>query len=144
MNLTYIFASIIGIFIFLLLIKKWLPFTICVICLSVSGTWLVLLGLYQFSTFNDSVILSLLMGGSVVGLYYMVEKRVPENLTVFRLPFLMTLFFAAYTTITLTFAVLPFLLILLTWIVLLFIYTYRNKPGVRQTVKNITECCGKW
>lgn len=144
MSLAFIFASIIGIFIFLLFIKKWLPFTICVICLSVSGAWLVLLGLYYLARFNDPVILSLLMGGSVVGFYYMIEKRVSKSLTVFRLPFLLTLFFAAYSAVTLTFAVLPFLLITLTWIVLFSIYFYRNKPAVRQTVKNITECCGKW
>ena len=52
------------------LFKKKLE-KLCVICASVSLTWIFLLILYFLGKFEDLVVIALLMGGSVVGLYYL-------------------------------------------------------------------------
>jgi len=48
---------------------------ICPICVGVSATWLWLLGAYYFGYAVDLTLVSLLMGGSVVGIAYTSEKR---------------------------------------------------------------------
>lgn len=144
MSLLYIFATIVMLFAFLLVVKKWLPITACVICVSVSLTWIGLLVLYRLSRFNDPVILAILIGGSIVGLYNMLEKRVSTKLTIFRLPFLLSLMYMAYVAITFTFNLPTISLIVALWIVLGFAYVYRNKPIVNQIVKNVIKCCGEW
>lgn len=144
MTLAYIFASIICIFVGLLLVKQWLGFSVCAICLSIGGTWLGLLAMYHLSTFNDPVILALLMGGSVIGVYYMVERRVPEQLTIFRLPFLLTLFLMAYSAIVLSIAIPSFIVVGSVWVAAGLIFALQDKPAIRRTAKSIIDCCSKW
>ncbi len=144
MILFSIFATIVILFVSLLGLKKHLPFKLCAICVSISLTWVSLLVLYRLSVFNDPVILALLMGGSVVGIYYAVEKRVPTELTVFRLPFLLSSLLIAYMIITLIINLPAISLIATVWIVMIFAYAYRNKAGVNQIVKNVIQCCAKW
>src|SRR3989344_3178232 len=82
-------------FFFLLLIKgifkKWFKKEFCVICAAVSLTWITLLILSWLEIFNDKTIIALLMGMSILGIFYLVENKVKERLTLFRLPFLLSL-----------------------------------------------------
>lgn len=48
------------------------------LCAGVSSTWTVLLFLYWAGMFENLALIALLMGGSLVGLYYAVEKRTQE------------------------------------------------------------------
>ena len=53
---------------------------ICPICAAVSGTWLTLTALVLFGYLNPEIFLpliSLLMGGTVVGVAYQIGKRKP-------------------------------------------------------------------
>ncbi len=74
--------SILLITAFVWLLNKFSPFTICPICAGVSGTWLwILFGIFSgFLAEGDyGFILAMLMGGSVVGIAYQIEKRMPSN-----------------------------------------------------------------
>ena len=74
-----VIASILGITLAVWLVNKVLPFQICPICAGVSGTWLWMLGLYQLGYQVDLGIAAMLMGGSVVGIAYQLEKRLPAG-----------------------------------------------------------------
>lgn len=85
------------------------------------------------------------MGGSVVGLFYLVEHYTPERFHLFRLPFLLTLFATAYTVITLP-EDLPALAAVLAalWLIFLAIYLARTVPRLRALAKTLLECCKRW
>lgn len=55
--------------------KRVLAFRICPVCAGVSGTWLWMLVAKFFGYETDLIIIAALMGGSVVGIAYQIEKR---------------------------------------------------------------------
>jgi len=57
------------------LINRVLPFTICPICAGVFLTWVWLIVAHIFGYQINLVVPSLLMGGSVVGIAYQLEKK---------------------------------------------------------------------
>jgi len=52
---------------------------VCPICIGVAGTWLWMLIARSLGYAVDTTILSMLLGGSVVGIAYLVEKRLPQG-----------------------------------------------------------------
>lgn len=64
------------------LLNRLLPFEICPICAGVSGTWLwILVGIYfgLLEAGSWLLVAAIAMGGSVVGIAYQVEKRLPQG-----------------------------------------------------------------
>ena len=61
------------------LLNKLLPYQLCPICAGVSGTWLWMLTARLLGYEIDMRIPAMLMGGSVVGIAYQIEKRLPIN-----------------------------------------------------------------
>ncbi len=57
------------------LLNRILPFKICPICAGVSLTWLWMLAAKFLGYEIDLLILAMLMGGSVVGIAYQIEKK---------------------------------------------------------------------
>src|SRR3989304_9072472 len=90
-----LFLTLAGITIlfFLFLIMRNLSKKICAICLAVSLSWIILLTFYFWGYFLDKTIIAILMGMSVLGLFYMFY----EELSVFKLPFILTLVFIVYS-----------------------------------------------
>ena len=71
---------------------------VCLICAGVSLTWLTML-LLRFLGYPISIpILAMLMGGSVVGIAYQLERRLPEghSALLFKMAFIPIGFIAAY------------------------------------------------
>lgn len=77
--ITIVIASIFGITLAVWLANRVLPFGVCPICAGVSGTWLWMLGLYGLGYQVDLGIAAMLMGGSVVGIAYQLEKKLPTG-----------------------------------------------------------------
>ena len=146
-DIFYVFASISAVF-FVVLIAKWalkLSDKICVICASVSLTWILFLAMFYLGKYNNIVILSLLIGESVIGSYYLIEKRMTGNKGIFRLPLLLTMTAAGYLLLTIPTDLWKIaLLILLAWAVFLMFYGYRNNPRLAVFVKKVVECCKNW
>ncbi|MFQ6004377.1 MAG: hypothetical protein ACE5OQ_02645 [Woeseia sp.] len=132
-------------FIGLLIMKSVTKWKFCVICTSVSATWMALLASYWLGMFHQPVIIAVLMGQSIVGLYYLVENRTNEGLHVFRLPFLLTLTLAGFVALGVT-TDLVYALSLLAglWVVLSLLYLYRQNPRTRIVVDRIIACCKDW
>jgi len=138
-------AAIVGAFVVLLLLKQVSGYRFCVLCVSVSGTWLALLALRWLGMFDDPVLLALLMGQTAVGLYFFIEGRVREDLLVFRLPFLLTLTVLCYFAITLDPAtVTAVLAVAATWIGAFVLYARRDAAKLRGLVRQVIECCKDW
>ncbi len=133
--ITILFIAFIG-------IKKIFSLKVCALCGSIVLTWIGLLVLYRTGFFNDPILLSLLMGQSITGLYYVIDKRVPSALRIFTLPFFLTLtviFYIAIVGVSSVF--MPLLVLLVLWIVAYVIFAYRNDPGKKSISDAVMNCC---
>ncbi len=149
MEIIWIFVFICALFFILLgakeLFSKKIKEKFCVICASISFTWLILLVLLYYGLFEDKTIVALLIGQSILGIFYIWEKKAKEKIKVFRLPLLLTLILIGYSFIegfSYNFSVLIFLAVL--WIFFSFIFIYRSKGKIGKLFKKILECCKRW
>ena len=148
-SILWIFVSIGALFFLILLIREMFERKtkekICAICFAVGLTWLSLLILNYLNYFDNPTIIALLIGMTLLGVYYTIEKKVRKELTLFRLPFLLTLIIAGYSLIegfNYGFGVLVLLATL--WIIFIFIYLYGSENKSGSLVKKLVECCRKW
>ena len=133
---------IIVLFFVILSIKSFARKEFCAICSAVSVAWIFLLVLNKLSLFDNKILIALLMGQSVLGFFYLVEKKVSNDFKFFRLPFLLSLIFVAYFLINaIDFSVLKLLSVL--WLVFVVIFLYREHSKMRIVVDKIIACC-KW
>lgn len=143
MDVAIVFAVIFLLFAVLLVLKKTLKIRLCAMCSAVALTWAGLLILYWLGQFDNTTLIALLIGQSVLGLYYLAEKRFREELMIFRLPGWMTLTFIAYTAIA-GLELWPFAIIAPAWLIAGFLYAYSANPKLRGTVDHIIACCRDW
>ena|SRR3990167_11035142 len=139
--LTNVFLVISGLFVAGLVAKHFARRQFCVLCASIGLTWLGLFILYKLNRFHDTVLLSLLMGQSITGLYYFVKKRVNKILRLFTLPFFLTLTGIFYMLITREVIIGAFGLLLVLWLMAWIAFTYRSDPGKKNIAKILAECC---
>lgn len=140
-----VLLSITALFALLLTGKTLFKKKICPLCLGVSLTWIALLGVRALGYNPSQTIIAVLVGESVVGVYHLVEKRSKEDWGVFRLPFLLTLTFAAYLLLGADEKPLPSLAYLvILWTVLAAAYAMRKNPIGRETIKKLIACCRDW
>lgn len=59
--------------------RRWLAAPVCPICLGVGGTWLWMVVARALGYPVDATLLAMLLGGSVAGIAYQVEKRLPQG-----------------------------------------------------------------
>jgi len=111
----------------------------CAICLSVTLMWVTLLVLYYFNIFTDKIIISILMGHTSLGLFYILEKKIKKNFLLFRLPYLLTSIILIYYILN-GFVISSLYFILGLWALFFIIYLFKfNKFATK-----IIECCKKW
>jgi hypothetical protein len=138
-------ASITSLFVVMLIIKRITGWKICAICASISLTWIVLLVLYWTGRFPYPVLVGILMGQSVVGIYYLLEKKVNEDLLIFRLPFLLSATVLVFLLLGFVDELLGAVVFLVAvWLTFGITYLYRNNPKMRAIVKKLIECCKNW
>ncbi len=146
MNPIFIGLMLIGIF-----FATFLTFSaitrvkLCAICGGVSATWIILLLLYWLDYFRDPLFIALLMGQTIVGIYYLLERRVKEELLVFRLPFLLSATLAAYGALSKSLGGRNVLLLLaLVWVFFGSIYVLRHNKAVKDAFRRLISCCKNW
>jgi hypothetical protein len=144
-EIELIFIVVVALFFVLLTAKGKISKRFCVICTSVSLTWIGTLILYRLGYFSNILILGILMGESITGIYYLAEKNVVESLHVFRLPFLLTLTLAAYILLDASIITMPLIVFFLVlWLLFLSGYIYRHQESTGRLIKKIIECCKNW
>jgi len=117
----------------------------CVICFSISLTWIFLLILYFSGFYEDKVVLALLMGMSITGFFYYTESRVKNNnLKIFRLPFILSLFVSVYSLLEKKIFFGTFYFLVVLWVVFFFIFLFRNNSRFNYLVNKLIECCKRW
>ena len=143
-GITLILSGIIGLFFVLLILKSSIRKSkikdnFCVVCASVSLMWIILLSLYLYGLFDNLLIISLLMGMSITGIYYFVERKIGKrsNLKIFRLPFILTLVVFAYYVLTFENIAKSIMVIVGLWLIFSLIYLYNNP----KFAKKLLECC---
>ena len=146
MSEAAVLAAIVLGFAVLLAVKRASGLRFCVLCASLAGTWLVLLGLYRAGAYGNPLLLALLMGQSVTGLHYLLEKKVPDDLLVFRLPFVLTLTALAYLLLAPGAPVAAALAAVLAvaWAAALAVYARRDVGRFRRLARQLVECCRDW
>ncbi|MBI5622008.1 hypothetical protein HY933_04055 [Candidatus Falkowbacteria bacterium] len=140
-----IIVAIVALFVLLLFVKQFSRWKFCVLCVSVSATWLGLLGAYWLGLFPYRELIAVLMGQSVVGLYYLAEKRLPADWQIWRLPFLLSLTVLAYAALGLVrLWFWPLAVLAAVWLLTTGLYYYRDSTRLRQTFERIVACCRDW
>ena len=147
-DIFYILLGMIALFFIFLVTKglfKSLKENFCAICAAISLTWISLLVLDWIGIFENKVIIALLMGQSILGIYYILEGKVKEELKIFRLPFLLTLIVIGYSLLIISDdLVKDAVLLLLIWLIFILLYFYRNNRKMKHWITKIIECCKKW
>ena len=121
------------------LVKSAVPFRVCQVCVAVAVSWMVLGAFSLAGEFRDPVLLALLVGQSIVGVYYALEKRARKSLLIFRLPFLLTVTVLVYSLVRPVETV-GFLVLGLIWTTFLILAIVRSQVGTR-VIHRFTDCC---
>jgi len=138
--------------------NKILPFRFCPICVGVSGTWIWMLVGMEIGTLpitNYQLPVALLMGGTVVGLAYQLEKRLPagddrwQTPLLWKMLFIPTGFFGAYSLLVASRSLSTAAAVLLAVIVAVFFYRGTRVGGppsketktVAELEKKMKQCC---
>lgn len=137
----YIFLAITIVFIASLVIKNFLKKPFCSLCVAVASSWIILLFLYKTNRFSDQVLLGLLVGQSITGIFYLAYRRMPKALRIFSLPFVLSLTALLYMLITGDIQLAPLALLAVLWMVSWIIFTYINDPGKKNIAKILAKCC---
>ncbi|MFA4831196.1 MAG: hypothetical protein WC862_05270 [Patescibacteria group bacterium] len=142
----YIFAAITAIFIAILIVKKITRSQICAICAGVSLTWIALLAGHWLGWLAiDPLLIAVLMGQSVVGLYYLLERKFAERWGLFRLPFLLSCTFATYLLLGYHGGFLgAVIFVAALWTMFGLLFLFRGSPRWQKIAKQIAACCKNW
>ena len=133
-------------FVFYIVLRFVLKLKVCALCASVSTTWLGLLVMKLFGFEIDPLIMGILMGGSAVGIMYLLEKKMSEKYSILKFPFLLTLFTLTYIVLTdFGEGLLIYLIILFLWVVFLTVFLMgENVEVLKKMGKKLIECCKNW
>ena len=137
----YVFLAISLIFIASLIIRNLLNKAFCSLCVAVASVWLVLLYLYKTDRFSDGILLALLVGQSITGIFYLAYRKLPKSLRIFSLPFFLSLTAVFYMLISADIQLAVFILLAVLWLAAWIIFTYRNDPAKKAITKILAKCC---
>lgn len=135
------FIAITLIFFLAILTHTAFRIRLCAICVSVAVSWLGLLILYKLDKFQDPVLLALLMGQTIAGLFYTLKDRVPKELRIFTLPFFLTFTTVFYALITNRLILPALALTALLWTAGWLLFASHNDPGRKDLANAAMECC---
>lgn len=122
-------------------ITRW---RFCALCVGVSLTWLWLLVARLFGLVDDALLIGILMGGSAVGLMYLLERRLPERFSLFRLPYLVSMVILVYAVLGGQLRGSALAALVLLWMAALGVYLSRMNGRVARVVQKIVACCRDW
>ena len=146
MEFYFVLVGIIFLFFILLLAKEFfnekLKKRFCVICTSVTITWIVLLILNFISLFDDKILLGILMGHTSLGIFYIFERNASEKFKIFRIPLLLSFISIIYFTLG-GFEKVSFFILIGLWVVFGLVFLFRDSPA-RSFVNKLIACCRNW
>ena len=129
------------------LVAKALPFPVCPVCVGVAGTWLWMLAARLAGFAFDASMLAILLGGSVVGIAYQLEKHLPRGRSplLWKTLFLPIGFVAAYGLALPHWSVLAITIVALLFLTAVFFMPHRDpekkSAAVEKLEKYMKKCC---
>ena len=127
--------------------SRLLRVPLCPICTGVAGTWLWMLVARHYGIAVDASMLSILLGGSVVGIAYQLEKRLAgaRSPLAWKTLFIPTGFVAAYSLALASWAVLAAALLVLVLLAAYFLWPRATAPtssaAVQDLESKMKNCC---
>jgi hypothetical protein len=143
-DITFVLIGIVVLFALFIVLRSIFSLKVCALCGAVSLTWIVLLVLLYLDYEINPVLTGLLMGGSIVGVLYLLEEKLSEKYQIFKLPFFLTLISLAYFIIMQTIFVNTVSVILSIWLLAVFIHAGRQTKSLKVLGRKIIECCKNW
>lgn len=131
-------------------LNKFMNVRICPICAGVSGTWVwMLVGIFsgQLSVASYQLPIALLMGGSVVGIAYQLEKKLPDGKSpiLWKTLFIPTGFIAVYGILVPPRSIFFAAAALIVLAVFLFFLPLNSadpdRKKIRELEKKMKNCC---
>lgn len=117
----------------------------CAVCITISLTWLFLLIAKLLGYAINPILIGVLMGESIVGLYYLIEKKAPSTWQVFRWPYIITMTVVVYLIVGVrSGAWLAILLLISLWIVWGTIFALKKSPPAKKIMERLVACCRDW
>lgn len=150
MVIIMILISIFILAAFAWLIRNFTTIKICPVCTGVAGTWIWLIAGIFAGILPQAVYqlpAAILMGGSVVGIAYQLEKKLPlqKSSILFKLIFIPTGFFTMYSLILSQWLEFVFAILFLAILLLFFIKAPKNPAKINKNIEEIKNkiknCC---
>lgn len=145
--IMWIFMAILVFFVLILFLKRMFKKRIekvCALCGAVLLTWIIFLILLKMNRFTDKTLLALLIGGSLVGLLYILEKKIPLEWTLFRVPFYLTEVLVLYSVLENSIQKEATLFVTVTWLIAFILFFYKRNTFLSNIAKKIVACCKNW
>ena len=136
--LVFVLLGVIVLFSLFVTFRSFGLFNFCALCASISLSWLVLLLTFYLGIFNDKLLIGILMGGSAVGVMYLLDNKY-KNFSIYKLPFLLSLFSLIYFILEREIIMGAIYILIAIWLVILFI-----QKDFKAMSKKIIECCKDW
>lgn len=144
MMLLTALISITLLFVLLTALRRAAPFHVCALCAAVSTTWIGLLVVGSIRPPFDPVLIALLMGQSTIGILYLLERRLPTQWHLFRLPYYLTTTALVYSIVTPAAVPTVALPLGIAWLMFIVFFLFRTTPRMRTLVTSIMACCKNW
>lgn len=143
-SVIHAFTGLIALFFIFLGLKSWRGWSFCAICAASSLTWISLSVFYVLDLFDSLILIVLMAGMTLHGLYQLWEERSGRKYFVFRLPVLLTSIAVFYQFFVWSVYVELFGVLFAVWLVFLFLYFYRENDWFESYVDELIECCRDW
>lgn len=127
--------------------KRLLRVPLCPICLGVGGTWLWMVVARELGYAVDATMLAILLGGSVAGVAYQVEKRLPQGRSalLWKTLFIPSGFVAAYALAAPHWALLGAASVALVLLTAFFLVapgaSGEESKNVEELTRKMRDCC---
>lgn len=117
----------------------------CAVCVTVSLTWLSLLVARLLGYAVNQTLMGILMGESVIGLYYLIEKRAPVAWQIFRWPYIITMTVVVCLVAGVrSGAGLAVVLLIAMWTIWGAAFAWREYPFIKKITQQLIACCRDW
>ena len=137
LGVTLLFAIFLG-------LRSLSSLRVCALCAATATSWIVLVVLFYLGTPVDPTLVGILMGGSVVGIMYLLEQKLSADYIIFKLSFFLTLVTTVYFILEKSVAYQGLIILAVIWAISFVIYINRNTGKFKSIGKRIIECCKNW
>ena len=127
-----------------LVLRSLFSLKVCALCAAVATTWIILIVLFYLGTTINLTLVGILMGGSVVGVMYLLEQKLPADFIIFKLSFFLTLITIAYFVLEKNIDYKGLITLASIWVLSFVVYANRNTGKFKSIGRKIIECCKNW